>query len=488
MRKKLPVILLSLLLVLFSAASCGKENGDDPGSEINTGGCELITEDTQYVTSVKGTPQEVYKKSYAAIGGEDVMPIGGWWGPYTPTGGNENGQSLPDYVQDKYFDLIKKAGVNLITVAPNTYSANPASVKRAIGLAEKYGLGYFVYDTYIYTGNLSAEEMDQRLSEYMDSPAVVGIHLIDEPPASNFDSYSELFEVYAQTEYAAEKSLYVNLLPNYSSASQLSGSNSQTITYDEYLKQFVEKTSTDFLSYDYYPFNRQNQGVSNMRMYFQNLVSAKNAANAGKIPFWVFVQAGGGWTEEGEPSVPVYPSEGEMLWNINTCLAFGAKSIQYFTLIQPEEFSHTDNGVDYERIGLIGAGGNVNQWYYYAQKANKQIAAVDEVLMNASFQAVITAGSVAANNLSFDGSGKVDHFRELTGVDAGDALVGCFDYKGGTALYVVNNSVTTKQEITLNFSDRYGYDVTQRARTVSVAGNSLTLTMEAGEGVLVVLR
>ena len=82
----------------------------------------------------------------------------------------------------------------------------------------------------------------------------------------------------------------------------------------------------------------------------------------------------------------------------------------------------------------------------------------------------------------------MDHFRELTGVDAGDALVGCFDYKGGTALYVVNNSVTTKQEITLNFSDRYGYDVTQRARTVSVAGDSLTLTMEAGEGVLVVLR
>ena len=34
-------------------------------------------------------------------------------------------------------------------------------------------------------------------------------------------------------------------------------------------------------------------------------------------------------------------------------------------------------------IGLFGANGNINRWYYYAQKINVQIDAVDEILMNA---------------------------------------------------------------------------------------------------------
>ena len=52
----------------------------------------------------------------------------------------------------------------------------------------------------------------------------------------------------------------------------------------------------------------------------------------------------------------------------------------------------------------------------------------------------------------------------------------------------MNNSVTEKDHIRLNFSDKFGYDVYQRAQKFSVTGKTVDLTLEAGEGVLVALR
>lgn len=52
----------------------------------------------------------------------------------------------------------------------------------------------------------------------------------------------------------------------------------------------------------------------------------------------------------------------------------------------------------------------------------------------------------------------------------------------------MNNSVTEKDNIILTFSDRYGYDIYQRAQKFSVAGEKVELTLEAGEGVLLTLR
>ena len=141
----------------------------------------------------------------------------------------------------------------------------------------------------------------------------------------------------------------------------------------------------------------------------------------------------------------------------------------------------------------------MNQWYFYAQKANKQIRAAQDVLMNAQSVGIIASGK-DATKLTAQRSPSDDYrfgyfseiltngsFRELKSVE-GDALVGCFDYKGGTALYVTNFSTTNKQNVKLNFDDRYAYDIIQRGEAVSVAGSTISLTLEAGEGVLVVLH
>ena len=83
---------------------------------------------------------------------------------------------------------------------------------------------------------------------------------------------------------------------------------------------------------------------------------------------------------------------------------------------------------------------------------------------------------------------KLATFRELVSVEADNALVGCFDYFGKSAFYVVNNDTTVKQSIKLNFDDNYGYEVIQRAVSKQTGGKQLSLTLETGEGVLVVLN
>ena len=264
--------------------------------------------------------------------------------------------------------------------------------------------------------------------------------------------------------------------------------DSSAMNYEEYLRAYLEKVSTKFLSYDHYPFKQQNDGITKSS-YFNNLSIVRKLANEYKIPFWVFVQAGGQHEEYEIETKPVFPNEAELLWNVNTCLAYGAKSIQYFTFLQPLQFTYAPNGArDYTRNGMIGAMGNINQWYYYVQKANKQVAAVDHVLMNSASMGIIKGGEVADACILGDEVIESGSFRELQKVVADDYIIGCFDYYGGTALYVVNNSVTEKNDIELHFSDKYGYDIIQRGNKYSVAAKTVTLTLEKGEGVLVTLK
>lgn len=78
-------------------------------------------------------------------------------------------------------------------------------------------------------------------------------------------------------------------------------------------------------------------------------------------------------------------------------------------------------------------------------------------------------------------------YKELTSV-SGDAMVGCFDYQGKTALYVVNYSTTQTQNITLGFNGTYNLQKVQNASSSSMKDSGVTLNMAAGEGVLLVLE
>ena len=78
-------------------------------------------------------------------------------------------------------------------------------------------------------------------------------------------------------------------------------------------------------------------------------------------------------------------------------------------------------------------------------------------------------------------------WRELVNVE-GDAMVGCFNYQGKSAYYIVNYDMEYAQNITMDFYDNCNFTVTQNAEKKAFQGNSMELTMKPGEGVLVVME
>ncbi len=258
--------------------------------------------------------------------------------------------------------------------------------------------------------------------------------------------------------------------------------------YEQYVNEMCDTLHPPILSWDHYPFDNERKGK--MEYYFYNMDLIRRTAEERDIPFWAFVQAGSQWNDHWkcfDVIKPYYPNEFQFRWNVNTSLAFGAKGIQYFPLVQPYQFTMTKDG-NYECNGIIGAMGNTTQWYCYAQTINQHIKAIDEVLMNSIHKGVIASGEPAKKNLQFATcvieSGRFEQLQYVMG----DALVGCFDYQGKTALYVVNHSYEHTQTIKLRLDGVQKLQVIQNANKSDVSSSDLTLEMAAGEGILIVIQ
>jgi len=244
------------------------------------------------------------------------------------------------------------------------------------------------------------------------------------------------------------------------------------------------------LSYDKYPFVSDNS-LKYADEWILNLSEIRKAAEAHHVPFWSFIQAGSQWNDAQAhfDTQGYFPEEGSFDWLVNTSLAFGAKGIQYFPLLQPYWFAYSaTEPYDFERNGLIGAWGNKNRWYYYAQEINKQIRAIDQVLMNSKNKGIIVTTDKSKEH--FAGCEfllKENKWRELESA-SGNLMIGCFNYQGNSAFYVVNYDNESAQNTTLKFSGKYKMEVTQGAKTNLFNTDELDLTLCAGEGVLIVMK
>lgn len=428
--------------------------------------------------------EESYGVSFDIMGGKDVMPIGGFYGPYNAKG-SVNANDYPNYLTDDVYEKLSDAGINLIV---QSYISGDTYIQDALDLGEKYGIGLMVPDSTLSNPDIAGKKSDLELAEILTNwrnhPAYCGLHVVDEPGSEVY--YSEganggRMETYAELCTRLSDKLdafqYVNLLRCYS--------ENVKDPFELYLQQYLDTCAPQVVSYDYYPFHDDTGTTS---LYFWNLATMREYTQKAGIPFWTFVQAGGNWGAVNPEEY--YPSEGELDWNVNTCLAFGAQGIEYFPVIQPQEFGYNaDSGEwDMEVNGLLGVMKNKNRWWYYAQNINRHIAAIDEVLMNSVNKGVIAVGG-AEKYLSDIRDARIEgnSWRELASI-TGDAIVGCFNYQGKTALYVVNYDTEYAQKIPLTFQDTYNIKVVQDTKESYVKADQLTLDMKAGDGVLLVFE
>ena len=514
--------LLALLLAgvtTFACASCG--NTDKPGNPSG-GGLKntvvLYKDGMSYTESEKTAENEVYALSYEIMGGSDVMPVGGFYAPYA-SGGSIEGNPSPDFLTDYYYKVLSEAGINMFaySVDRHSYGSANENVNKALDLCEKYNIGYFVDSFWVMNqlgshtddypldkmtlgtaqGKKILENIVDELSKNGTRKSFLGLHSYDEPFTAQLDNIGVLSDAFYSASNTKGLDMYLNARGYWAGEDNFWGYSSP-IEFGEYLDEIFKVVKPKMLSATQYPYiSAQTSEAVLTSLMYNVLAQYRSYSKKYGVPFRRMLQAGGQWNDELQwiESKDPYPSEGELLYDVNMALCYGAKAIQYFPLIQPFHFSYEKGGTyDFtNRNGLIGADGNLTRWYYYAKRANTQVQAVDEYLMHSSSEKILVHGDKAIEAIITAGKPTDDivaagDYRQLKSVSGDDAIVGCFNYKGKTALYVVNYSRTAKANVNLSFDkNNYRYTVIQRGETADVVGGQIPLTLDAGEGALIVL-
>lgn len=478
--------------------------------------------DTQTDTSVN---VDTVAMRYLMVGKTDdsaVMPIVGYRGPGT------------EQTSDDVYKLIRELGINQIIQYENGFGDNAPSrysVYQQLSLASKYNLQMTVKDERLLANptGYNKDSLAETMKDYSGYQSFNGLYIIDEPGDKvNYPTVSTTAcflddDVQKLAALVNSENIFAsgNLIPyKYGYV----GNKTAQYKYVQYLRRYVDLFGAKFISYTRYPFwndaSQQDSGedgtVQKMKGYFTNLALARHVAKEKNIPFRSFVQAGEGFenasTLLGDAGYP-NPSEGEFKWNANTALAFGAKGIQYFTLVQLD--SHVDYADGTPASGLIDKNGKKTCWYDYAVDVNKQVAAIDEVLMNAESAGIMATGGYAKNNAYntvdaielYEKSGWSTSSKGTVSATVSDsayagasvastdntygALTGCFEvtggkYKGKHAMYVVNFNPEDNNTVVINLGESKTATTILNGETTVETAFSLTRTLGAGEAVLVV--
>jgi hypothetical protein len=465
--KKIFNILLFVLLIL---TMIGCDNTVDPKQPID--------DDNDQRPSIDLGEAPVYKYTFN-LHDENTMPIGAWSDP--PPANFAGIYNNPDLITDEQYRFISESGINVMYGLFNNASLNIEGVLRSLDHAQANNVVYLVRDHQI-TGAYDDDDfaiLQHALSFYKDHPAFGGVMVVDEPGVVSYPNLGNLHKNFRSL--LPNASFYINMLPNYASKIQLVNGagggpvRDDTITYERYMREFIEIVQPGFYSYDFYPFTGMTYGQ--MRSgHFAQMSQIRAITLEYGIPFWVFIQA-----SSFNPTSLRVPYEAEVAWQVSTSLAYGAKGIQYFMYYTSME-SHGESFVG----GMVDSEGNKNPMYYYVQTINQHISFIDHILMNSVHLGVIVHGSTPDVIPMED---RLDSFSVLDSVTGDDALIGAFNYQGKPVLYVVNNNLHTEEAtITLTFTqdvDAKIYNHTDLSNVADV--NTITLTIPAGRGVLVEL-
>ncbi len=440
----------------------------------------IISQDGHFIRNV-----ELYDagaKSTSLTYDKDVMPIVGFYGPLNEedTRGNR-----ANHITEEVYQKLDDAGINFITHIQEDWAApsNRGDILGNLIFAEQHNIGFYVMDSGLFDSSLEPSNIAKSIAQYSEYDSFKGIFVADEPRTQTYDQDNEkqldnYKDVAGKLNGYSNLSGYMSILPYMPEKGN----------YEDYLEEYIEKTNPKILNWGNYVFS----DGTNKERYFENLAIVRDKSLSHNIAFWPSLQVGSNWNDgiiDLQPTDNDTPTEGQLLWNVNTCLAYGAKGISYFPLIQPNHFAYeTDNAYDYERNGLLGANGEPTKWYEYVQKANRQIAAVDEVLLNSTSKAVLAKGTAAQTDsqIAQETYGCVQEIG-LSNPSQG-ALIGAFDYQGKDAFYMVNYNTESIEEFCLYFDDTYEYRLIQDGETSYHKGSDCYVVIPAGEAVLVVVE
>lgn len=383
-------------------------------------------------------PQNGYRPDIRTILQNGEIPIGAW---VSPPPANIESTGNPDFITENSYRLAKDAGITILYGLYENIERRGSDAKAALACAASNGVYYLACSNGIAMKQ-SVEELQHNISQFgVDAPSYLGVLAFDEPAESQFDQLHALCSYY-RTRHP-DKLFYVNLLPYCAKVTQIqlhksdeSGRAATKEEYLHYLETYIQKTSPLVLSFDNYPCIGPFPSIADH--YFLNLSMVCATARRHKIPAWCFIQDCS-W----HPNVRV-PTEAEILWQVNTALAYGIRGIQYFTFWQPMA-DGTWQG------GMISPSGEKLPQYDYVCHANRQIQLCQNLLTRGEFQGLLVYGDSPAPIPSEDQLSAFSPVQQL----GGDIplLVGCYHQDDAAGLYIVNNHLEKSGCATIFFCE-----------------------------------
>lgn len=455
--------ILIILILLMSIAACEPKEIDQPDDK----------DDVPYNFNLDNADVHKYTFWNQQV---DTMPIGVWSDP--PPANFAGIYDNPGLINDEQYKWIQESGVNTVYGLYNNIVLNKDDVLKSLDLAEKYGLTYLVRDSQV-TGSYEDDDLQlliNTLASYKDHPAFGGSMVVDEPGYTSFRNLGNLHKNYG--DLLPNHAFYINMLPNYASTNQLVNGagggvvNDDSMTYERYMREYINLVQPEFYSYDFYPFVGLEYG--RMRTgYFNQMAMIRDISEEFEIPFWTFIQASS-WS----PSSLRVPNQTEIYWQVSTSIAMGAKGIQYFMY-----YTSMESGAESFKGGMVDSNGVKTPMYDYVKNANMHLINIQQVIMNSRQDGIIIHGETLDE---IPESIQLQTYSGLKSFSGDDMLIGAFNHQQKPAYYVVNNSLTqTMGTHTIVFDEVFEIRIYEGNQVRTVTTNEITLNIGAGEGVLI---
>ncbi len=461
---------------------------------------------------------------------EEELAIGAYCGPRrigpTHYDGVLGDARYTDYRTDETFAMFAAAGFNFV-IAENdaaygtiwdawgngtTEDYSAMDLSWYMKLAAKYGVNVIVEygllnemlhgTTEITDANLNL--LAKAMANLSQEENFMGFFMADEPYPAYYDDYVTIANYIKN--YLPNAVLYTSCHPYYSSDSTItsimsvySGSTLKE-RYTQYLTEFSAALGS--LNYDFYSFRQTEYTISSrdttsMRSeWLANLEIAATIAH-GNYDAGVTIQSMA-WKASSYSKLGGYTSyrevtEADLSFQLYTALAYGMKTITYYTYWEHYYQSSDENYYCY-LVGYPDEEGDdpvYTDLYYAAVAVNNEIKQFDEVYMTFSWQGTIgiakkdSDGLIAA--MSDYSSNRISSYSATN-----DAIIGCLrDENGYDGFMIVNvtdpdDSLTSV--VTVNFADAdmaIVY-VDGEETIVTLSNGTLSVSLAPGEGVFVI--
>ncbi|MFC4138257.1 MULTISPECIES: discoidin domain-containing protein [unclassified Microbacterium] len=371
-----------------------------------------------------------------------------------------------DHVDDEQYRNMADAGIDLIENVQAETITTEQNLKLA-ALAHEYGMQIVAQDGAVSPSltTMSAADAAAYAKRFMNVPGIGGVFLVDEP--ADATDYAQSYN--AIREAAPEYYPHLNFFPY-----NVYGSASDGVAA---MQKWLDATGShsidgpEYLMYDRYPFEVSRTTYEEM---FTNLNTVRELGLKNDIKTSTYLQS------IGITDYMRRPTAEEIRYEANVALAYGYKQLSYFTWWTPTKRSQdfTD--------GIMTADGEKTDLYAPVQQLNAEIHALGPTLMRLDAEEVYLAGAAY-------GQATVPADWFVQPVSTGDLVISrMVDRKNGDEyLFVVNNSFTDGQDMTLRIGDSVKA-VREVKRSNGKTGGRITLSdgslltdrLAASEGVL----